>query len=186
MGQQGARYREQVILVLKDAATGKVECRYECDPNIVTNWGDQYYAERGAAQTPAITFNVGQMVVAASFTKAASVHGKTARFSFFARVHSSYSGRKTFDSGYPKTADTDTDNTGRTIDAVTYKRTYTTSQANTMIRAIGVCRRNAVTTSGAAASNRLLAYKTLNSAQQVTKTSSQTLVVYVNHTFLGI
>lgn len=184
MGKEGMKYKEQVVMVLKDAATGKVILKRELEPNIVTDWGDQYYAERGAAQTPSITFSEGMMVVAQSFTKGPATFGKTARFSFFTKMNATYTGRQLFDSGYPKTADTDTDNTGRTIDAVTYKRTYSTSQANYTIRAIGVCRLNA-TTAAASDSSKLLSMKTMTAAQIFTKTSSQTLVMYINHTFLG-
>jgi len=181
MGSESLKYKEQVILVLKDAATGKVLKRVESGPNIVTNAGDKYYAERGAAQTPVRTFNAGMLVVAKSFTVAAT---KVATFGRFV-LGGTYSGRQLFDAGYPKTADSDTDNTGRTVDAVTYKRTYTTAQANYTIRALGVCRLNA-TTAAAAGSRELLNYKTLSAAQVITKTSSQTLVAYINHTFNGV
>jgi hypothetical protein len=181
MGSSVFKYKEQVVIVTKDALTGKVLKRIECAPNIVTNEGDKYYAQRGAAETPTYLFNsAGQMVVAKSYTVAAT---KVATFGRF--VLSTYTGRKTFDSGYPKTHDSDTDNTGRTADAVTYKRTYTTSEANYTIKALGICRRNA-TTAATSASKVLLSYKTLSAAQQVTKTSSQTLVVYINHTFNGV
>lgn len=181
MGQDAQKIRSTVVLVLKDAKTGRIEAFRDCGPNIVTNAGDKYYAERAAAQTPTRTFNVGMLVVAKSFTVAAT---KVATFGRFV-LGGTYSGRKTFDSGYPKTADTDTDNTGRTVDAVTYKRTYTTAEANYTIRAIGICRKNA-TTAAAAGSRELLSYKTLSAAQVVTKTSSQTLVAYLNHLFTGV
>lgn len=183
MGSSIYKFKEQVVVVLKDAATGKVLMRHECDPNIVTNEGDKYYAQRGAASTPTYLFNsAGQIVVAKSYTVAAT---KVATFGRFVLPAADYTGRKTFDGGYPKTNDSDTDNTGRTADAVTYKRTYTTSEANYTIRALGICRRNA-TTSTSAAGRVLLSYKTLTTAQRVTKTSSQTLVVYINHTFNGV
>jgi len=180
MGSSIYKFKEQVVIVTKDATTGRVLQRVELAPNIVTNEGDKYYAQRGAAATPTYTFNAGMMVVAKSYTVAAT---KVATFGRF--VNTTYTGRKAFDATYPKTGDTDSDNTGRTADAVTYKRTYTTSEANYTIKALGICRRNA-TTAAASASKVLLSYKTLSSAQQVTKTSSQTLVVYINHTFNGV
>ena len=182
MGSSIFKYKEQVVVVLKDAATGKVLMRHELEPNIVTNEGDKYYAQRGAASTPSYTFNKGMLVVAKSYARAAT---KVATFRDFKGIATSLTGRQSFDSGYPKTNDSDTDNTGRTADAVTYKRTYSTSQANYTIKALGICRFQA-TSNGAANSRVLLSYKTLSAAQQVTKTSSQTLVVYVNHTFNGI
>lgn len=180
MGSSIYKFKEQVVIVTKDATTGRVLQRVELAPNIVTNEGDKYYAQRGAAATPTYTFNAGMMVVAKSYTVAAT---KVATFGRF--VVTTYTGRKAFDATYPKTGDTDSDNTGRTADAVTYKRTYTTSEANYTIKALGICRLNA-TTASASSLRALLSYKTLSAAQQVTKTSSQTLVVYVNHTFNGI
>lgn len=182
MGSAIFKYKEQVVLVLKDAATGKVLMRHECEPNIVTHVGDTYYAQRGAASTPTYLFNAGMMVVAKSYARAAT---KIASFRDFTGIATSLSGRQLFDSGYPKANDSDTDNTGRTADAVTYKRTYTTAQANYTIRALGICRLNA-TSNAASGSRVLLSYKTLSAAQTITKTSSQTLVAYVNHTFNGV
>ncbi len=182
MGSTIYKYKEQVILVQKCALTGKVLMRLELEPNIVTNSGDRYYAQRGAASTPTNLFNSGMMVVAKSYARAAT---KIASFRDFIGIATSLSGRQLFDSGYPKTNDTDTDNTGRTADAVTYKRTYTTAQANYTIKALGICL-NGAESNDSAASRVLLSYKTLSVAQQVVKTSSQTLVVYINHTFNGV
>ena len=181
MGSSIYKYKEQVIMVLKDAATGKVLLRRELDPNIVTNVGDTYYAQRGAASLATFTFNKGMCVAANS----GRVSSKAATFQFFKMGDGTRTGRQSFDAGYPKANDTDTDNTGRTVDAVTYKRTYTTAQANYTIKALGVCRVNA--TSAAGANSRvLLSYKTLSAAAWVTKTSSQTLVLYINHLFNGV
>jgi hypothetical protein len=182
MGSSIYRFKEQVIVVLKDAVTGKVLMHRELEPNIVTNVGDSYYAQKCANSTPTYTFNKGMMVVAKSFLRAAT---KIASFRDFNGIATTLTGRQSFDSGYPKHNDSDTDNTGRTADAVTYKRTYTTAQANYTIKALGICRKGA-TSNGASTSRVLLSYKTLSAAQQVTKTSSQTLVVYVNHTFNGV
>lgn len=182
MGEAIYKYKEQVVLVQKCALTGKVLMRLELEPNIVTNAGDLYYAQRGAASAPSKTFNLGMMVAARSFARSTT---KAATFRDFKGIATSLSGRQLFDSGYPKTNDSDTDNTGRTADAVTYKRTYNTSQANYTIRALGICL-NGAESNDSAASRVLLSYKTLSVAQQVVKTSSQTLVVYINHTFNGV
>jgi hypothetical protein len=187
MGSGPARIKELVVLVVKDAATGKVIRREEVGPNIVTTYGDKYYAQRGAGtlsgNSVTRTFSAGMMVVAQSFQIA--VPGKTSTFRQFTGIATTLTGRQLFDSGYPKTADSDTDNTGRTADAVTYKRTYSTTQANYVIKALGVCQRN-VSSGSSAGLRELLSAKTLSVAQQITKTGSQTLVVYVNHTFQGV
>ena len=186
MGKEGFKVKETVVLVLRNAHTGKIDLVRDIGPNIVTNAGDRYYAQRGAAETPTVTFNAnggGQMIVAASYNATAA---KTRTFGNFKLATLSgaktYNGRKTFDSGYPKTADTDSSNTGRTVDAVTYKVTYGTTVANTLIKALGICRHSAAT--GIKAT--LLSYRTLTTAQRVNKTSSQTLTVYVNHLMNGV
>lgn len=168
-----------VLLILQDAATGRVEKVVE-HHNIVTTSGNQYYAERGAVQTPAMTFNKGKLTIASSYR---STETNTRTYGDF--VLTTFTGTQSFDSGYPKTSDTDTDNTGSGATIVTYRRTYSTTQGNITIKALGINRFGATTTA-AASLKKLLNYVTLSVAQQVTKTSSQTLKVFINHTFLGI
>lgn len=171
-----ATSKMNVLLVLQDAATGRVERVVE-GHNVVTLKGDQYYAEKGANQTPAWTFNLGRFIIAQSYKGTAST---TKTYGDF--VFTTFSGIKTFDSGYPKTNDTDTDNTGSGVRVVTWRRTYTTAQGNFTIKALGIGRAGATTT--AAVSLRfLLNFITLTTAQRVTKTSSQTLKAFVNHSF---
>jgi hypothetical protein len=179
-GREVFKFRESVVLVYKDAATGRTVKILDVGPNIVTNAGDLYYAQRGATETPTHTFNKGQMIVGRSMT-VINASKKTATFGRFIGLASTYTGRQSFEVNYPRTSDPDTDNTGRTVDAVTYKRVYLTSQANYTIGAVGVCRHAATTNS----SGQLLSAKTLPTASKVVKTSSLTLTVYVNHVFLG-
>lgn len=172
--------KESIILVLKDAATGRVERVVKTEHNIVTNAGDLYYAQRGATlgALPTHTFYKGMMVVAQS----GIITAKTRTFGAFKNMNATYTGRQSFATGYPKTNDSDTDNTGRTTDSVTYKRVYTTAQANYTIRFVGICRHNATTNSN----GQLLSYKSLTPGEYVTKTSTQTLTAYINHNFLGV
>jgi len=183
-GREKKRVRETIIAVTKDAKTGRVLQVVDLGPNIVTDVGDRYYAQCGT-RTEAVThtFNIGNMVVANGATVTIAGGAKnTATFGRFSGLGGTYTGRQSFTSGYPKTADSDTDNTGRTIDAVTYKRVYSTSQANYTIKALGICKNGATTNSSGA----LLSFKTLTSAQFIQKTGSMTLTVYINHTFLGV
>jgi hypothetical protein len=176
------REHVNVVLILKDARTGRVERVVEAH-NLVTTDGAQYYAERGAAQTPLHTFNLGRFALASSYhqTESASVARTLNDF-----VFSTLSGIKTFDSGYPKTNDTDTDNTGAGVRVVTYRRTYATTQANFTIKALGVCKAGFSTNPAANATLRkILNYLTLSVAEQITKTSSQTLKAFINHSFSG-
>jgi hypothetical protein len=173
------RVKETCVLVTKDALTGKTLSVQEIGPNIVTDVGDTYYAQRGANGTVTYTFSAGRMVAARSYTITAA---KTATFGRFVGLGSTYTGRTSFASGYPKANDTDVDNTGKGVDVVTYKSVYTTAQANYTVRAVGICRAGGATNS----SGQLLSYKTLTVAQRVQKTSSITLTVYINHTFNGV
>jgi len=183
--KEKSKLTESIILVLKEAATGKVVRVVDAGPNIVTNAGDLYYAQKGAGETPTYTFNVGMLVVAKSYRVAAAktcTFGRLVLQTFGGAGAQTYYGRQLFASGYPKTNDSDTDNTSRTADAVTYKRVYTTSQANGTIKAVAVCRLNGATNSN----GQLLNFKTLTAAQTVVKTSSLTLTVYVNHAMNGV
>lgn len=171
--------RANILLILQDASTGRVEKIVEAQ-NVVTIRGNQFYAERSAGQTPTWTFQSGRFVVASSYR----VNEAPTTNTYGNFVLTTFSGTQAFDGGYPKTSDTDTDNTGSGATVVTWRRTYTTAQANITIRALGICRAGATTT--AAVSLRyLLNYITLSTAQRVTKTASQTLKAFINHTMLG-
>lgn len=182
-----SKFKEAVILVVKDAATGRTLRIVDCGPNIVTDHGDKFYARRGAGETVntnSFPFHTGQMIVAKSLNAAGAGANKKSVASFgniISASFGSYSGRQSFESGYPKTADSDTNNTARTADGITYKRIYTTAQANQTIRCVGICRNGAQT----ASSGQLLSVKTLTTAQGVIKTSALTLTVYCTHIFLG-
>lgn len=182
------KFRESVILVTKDAATGRTIRIVDAGPNIVTDVGDKYYARRAAGETvftQSYTFYAGHMLAAFSLNAAGAGANKKSVATFgniIGAAFGSYSGRQTFASGYPKTADSDTDNSARTADGITYKRVYTTAQANQTIRCIAICRKDAQTSS----SGQLLSVKTLTVAQGLVKTSSLTLTVYVTHVFLGV
>jgi hypothetical protein len=176
---------DNVVMVLKDAATGRVKqiVRTALDGthNIVTNAGNRYYAQRGAASTPAYTMN--QMTVASSI-RAASVGATYGDFRTAANV-TTVLGTQNIDSGYPTTSDGDVDNTGADSDVVTWLRTYSTTQGNGTIRAVAIHQTGAAATPGAQTTTQLL----LNAfplAASVVKTSSDTLRVFVNHTFLGV
>ena len=177
--------KPNVLLVLKDAATGQV-IQVVGGHNLVTSAGDKYYAQVGARSVPSQTFNVGVMAIAFSYR---NNEGKTRTWGDFVFTQAGpivdYTGKQSFDSGYPKASDSDTDNTGRGPTITTYRRTYTTAQGNFKIKALGIARSGS-TTSATATLRNLLNYITLPTASQITKTSSQTLKVFVNHQMLGV
>ena len=176
-----AKKKENVLLILQDAATGRVE-KVVSAANIVTNDGALYYAQKGANETPTYTFNAGRFALASSYRSTEAVTRTLNDL-----VFSTLSGIKTFDSGYPKTNDTDSDNTGSGVRVVTFRRTYATSEANFTIKALGICRAGYTTNPASAATLRkILNYLTLSTAQRITKTSSQTLKAFINHSFVGV
>jgi hypothetical protein len=177
-----ARKKENVLLILQDAKTGRVEKVVKA-ANIVTDTGAEYYAERGSAETPTYTFNLGRLALASSYNATEAVTRTLGNLIFT----SGTTGIATFDSGYPQTSDADGDNTGSGARVVSYRVTYATSEANFTIKALGIVRAGWSTDPSTAASLRvLLNYLTLSVAQQITKTSSQTLKVFCNHAFTGV
>ena len=82
------------------------------------------------------------------------------------------------DATYPQTDDQDGDNTGAGVDIVTWRYSYTTAQGNVVDIIEGAIVDND-TTPTAALCHFLF-------AGIFTKTSSDTLKVFVNHTFTGV
>jgi len=188
-----AKVRENILLILSDAATGRVEKVVEAH-NIVTNEGNRYYAQRSAGETPVQTFQTfggatrSKLAVAKSYRRTEPSSGGTRTwgdFVFSVGGVKDFTGAKTVDATYPRTSDPDTDNTGAGTTIVTWRRSYTTAQANFTIRALGIARIGATTTATATL-RQLLNYVTLLASQYIQKTSSQTLKAFVNHTFLGV
>ena len=88
--------------------------------------------------------------------------------------------RKVKDSGYPKTNDSDSDNTGAGTDIVTWRTSWTTSDFNATA-IIGGCFHVGGASPGS--SDKLLTHYSITSFN---KTASDTLKIFVNHTFNGV
>lgn len=135
--------------------------------NLITDAGDQYYAE-GAVGNPSWTVN-GMRLGTGTTTPSKTDTDVS--------IFLSGSG-KAIDSGYPKTNDNDTDNTGAGIKVVSWRVSYGTNEANG----------NNIS-EGAIVDNILLPTKALCHflfSQPFNKTSSDTLKIFVNHTFNGV
>lgn len=185
MANDSSKGRDNIVVVLKDAETGRVKqivrTRLDGTHNIITDAGDKYYAQRGAASTPFMT--IAQMTVAASL-QAASKGATFGDLTTAAGVSTiPTNGTQTVDAGYPTTGDSDTDNTGADSDVVTWLRTYTTTQGNTNVKAV-VLNQAGAATGDRTSTNLLLNAATL--AVSVAKSSADTLKVFVNHTFTGV
>lgn len=160
-GLQEEGYNVHAILKSKDTYI------YIAGKNIVTNDGDQYYAE-GAVGTP--SWSVAGMRLGT---------GTTAPAKTDTDVTTLLSGsEKAIDTGYPTTNDTDPDNTGAGVDIVTWRVSYGTSEANGTGIAEGAIVDN-ITTPTKALTHFLF-------ASAFDKTSNDTLKVIVNHTFNGV
>jgi hypothetical protein len=136
--------------------------------NLVTDDGDQYYAQLGAAEATSnsyVGFRLGTGT--ASPTKSdTDVQTEDS------------AGRKAVDGGYPKTDDDDTDNSSADIDIITWRVSYTTAEANITNIAEGAIVDSITTPTSA------LCRWTF--AASFTKTSNDTLKVFVNHRMNGV
>lgn len=156
-----------VIAVLADEARESV--LVIPGKNIVTNAGDLYYAQKAAGESPSVVFTSGGLRMGSN--GAAPAKTDTDVGTFLADTG------KAVSSGYPKTNDTDADNSGTAVDSVTWKFEYTTAQANVAGIAEGaIC--NSISAPTSALSHFLF-------AAPFAKTSANTLKVFVNHNFLG-
>jgi len=171
----------RVVCCLYDAS-GELQIQTETF-NTVTNIGDRFYSYRGANEQPADDhFTTGSALtfdgimelyksVSAAPSKAAVRSGLTSGVLITGSD-------QVIDATYPKSNDTDAANTGKDVDAVTYRVSYATGDANnTAIDDVIIT--NPSPSSG---ENMLMWADGLGS---FTKTSSDTLVVYVNHQMTG-
>lgn len=142
--------------------------------NLVTTAGDVFYAQRGAGLETTDTFD---SLVLCTGT------ATPAKADTFAAVSATdiATSLKRFDAGYPKNDDQDVANTGKGAAVITYRVTYSASEANSA----GI-ERLAITnyqngTPGAA--EPLLCHAAFGAS--FTKAGTDTLTVYWNHTVLG-
>ena len=93
------------------------------------------------------------------------------------------------EAGFPKVNDTTTENTGKDVDAVTYKFTWTTSQIDTSAGnpITGGCIIDSADAAGdsVTAGSKILTHWNFVSPSSFHKTNTDTLTLYVNHTMSG-
>ena len=163
-----------ICIVRENQDTGDKTWLYA--KNIVTNDGDLYYAQKSVGGTPTSDFggSDGRMELRTGSATPAKAH-------VYSDVTTPVTAsRKIKDSTYPKTADDDSDNTGAGTDIVTWRTSWTTSDFNATA-IIGGCFHagGASPASGA----KLLTHFSITSFN---KTASDTLKIFVNHTFNGV
>jgi len=163
-----------ICIVRENQDTGDKTWLYA--KNIVTNDGDLYYAQKSVGGTPTSDFggSDGRMELRTGSATPAKAH-------VYSDVTTPVTAsRKAKDNTYPKTADDDSDNTGAGADIVTWRTSWTTSDFNATA-IIGGCFHagGASPASGA----KLLTHFSITSFN---KTASDTLKIFVNHTFNGV
>ena len=138
--------------------------------NIVSNDGDLFYAEMAAGEAP--TYDFASCVLGTGTVAA----DKADDYDDVTPIAGS---NKAPSAGYPKTNDTDEDNTGKAVDSVTYKYYWLGADFNNAAIAEG-CITIAAPGAGSKVLTRFLF------AASFEKTASDTLTVYINHNFLGV
>ena len=186
LGNELVRIHGLVVAILADEETGIIKSVHETK-NLVLDAGDLYYSECGVAATQQSNFTTastpfpfdGVMEVFKSVsvapTKAANRSGMTGK----AAPSTGSGSSKVIDSGFPKVNDTDTDNTGKGTDVLTYKVSYTAADWSDASAIDDVDITNPSPTS----TDAMLMWA---DGLAVTKSASDTLVIYVNHTFNGV
>ena len=156
-----------VAAVLKNVKTG--EERFHWGANLVTTEGNKYYAE-AAVGSP--SWAVGGIRLGTGTT--APAIGNTNVETELAGG----AGRQVIDATYPKTSDTDGDNTGFGAAVVSWRVTYDTNSA------IGSNIAELALVDSLTAPTKALTR--VKFSAPFTKTTNDTLKVFVNHTFQGV
>lgn len=174
---------ETICGVLKDAETGEVLERWQ-GKNLITNAGALYYAERGVKQSVPTNFTdgSGNWDGIISMGDTASPVTPTAADDY-GDISPVANGTKVIESTYPKVNDTDPDNSGAGVRTMTYKYVFPTTFSFTGISEI------VITNPSPGASEPILTKSIASSwtpSGNKSKTTSQTLTWYVNHTPAGV
>lgn len=156
-----------VAAVLKNVKTGEEKTHWGA--NLVTTEGDKYYAE---AAVGAPSWAVAGIRLGTDTTTPAK--GNTDVITELAGAE----GRKAIDATYPMVSDSDGDNTGAGASIVSWRVTYTTNEA------IGSNIAELALVDNITAPTKALTR--VKFSAPFTKTTNDTLKVFVNHTFQGV
>ena len=163
-----------ICIVKENTETGKKTWYHT--HNIVTNDGDLYYAQQAVETTPTSDFggSNGRMELR---TGSATPAKDDTYGDVTTPVTTS---RRAIDTGYQKVSDGDGDNTGSGADIVTWRTSWETGHFNAT-GIIGGCIH--VGGGSPASGTKLLTHYSITSFD---KTASDTLKIFVNHTFTGV
>lgn len=139
--------------------------------NLVSTAGELWYAEKIVGDTPTNSFGISELATAVPGTPAAGDN----RSNYTIQASST----KAHSAGYPKRNDTDTDNTGKGTDVITFKSEWTAGDGNWTGLNGGI-----ITNTTPGASEPILTGYSFGGA--VNKDSSTALTVWVNHAPTGV
>ena len=155
--------------------------------NLVTNDGDIYYAKKSASETPASNENFGASACVLQNPASADTIVKTDAYGQVSSPITTTGAVRPLTAGYPKTADADSDNTGASADAISYRFDWATNQIDTSAG-------NPITggaiydvgQTSPVSGTKILTHWNFTSPATFHKTSTDTLKLFVNHTFNGV
>ena len=155
--------------------------------NLVTNDGDIYYAKKSASETPASNENFGASACVLQNPASADTIVKTDAYGQVSSPITTSGAVRPLTAGYPKTADADSDNTGASADAISYRFDWATNQIDTSAG-------NPITggaiydvgQTSPVSGTKILTHWNFTSPATFHKTSTDTLKLFVNHTFNGV
>jgi len=155
--------------------------------NLVTNDGDIYYAKKAAGETPASNENFGASACVLQNPSSADTIAKTDAYGQVSNPITTTGAVRPLTATYPKTNDGDSDNTGASADAISYRFDWATTQINTASGnpITGGAIYDVGQTSPVSAT-KILTHWNFTSPATFHKTSTDTLKLFVNHTFNGV
>ena len=164
--------RHRNVLALLDRPRGRILVPAS---NIITDAGDLYYAQRGAAETPTNAFGILELTTGREVAAAPAKGDNRGNYDTLVIAGT----QKAFDATYPKTNDGDADNTGAGTDVTTYLVSYTKADFN----ATGITHGILTNVTPGAAEPIMTGFQF---AASFNKTADDTLKVFVNHTANGV
>ena len=155
--------------------------------NLVTNDGDIYYAKKSASETPTVNEDFGASACVLQNPASADTIVKTDAYGQVSSPITTSGAVRPLTATYPKTADSDSDNTGASADAISYRFDWATNQIDTSAGnpITGGAIYDVGQTSPVSAT-KILTHWNFTSPATFHKTSTDTLKLFVNHTFNGV
>lgn len=155
--------------------------------NLVTNDGDIFYAKQAAEETPASNEDFKTSACVLQNPSSADTIAKTDAYGQVTDPITTTGAVRGLTATYPKTADSDSDNTGASADAISYRFDWATNQIDTSAGnpITGGAIYDVGQTSPVSAT-KILTHWNFTSPATFHKTSTDTLKLFVNHTFNGV